>query len=61
MGEKTEGHFHVFVMIKLCREIKITNVEAHVTCFWGAENSVPMKLGGCHVGSARGKFSGVVN
>ncbi len=61
MGGKTEGHFHVFVTIEHCREMKITNVEAHVMRFWGAENAVAMELGGCHVGGACGKFSGVVN
>ncbi len=60
-GGGTEGHFHVFIMIKHCREIKIINVKAHVTRFWGAENAVPMELGGRHVGGVRGKFSGVVN
>ncbi len=33
-GKKTEGHFHVFVMIEHCREMKIANVEAHVMLFW---------------------------
>ncbi len=37
-GKRADGHFHVLVPVKCCRQIKISNVKAHVVCLRGAED-----------------------
>ncbi len=40
--KEIDGHFHVLVMVEGCCKVEVSNVEAHVLCFWGAEDTVPM-------------------
>jgi hypothetical protein len=58
--KEIDGHFHVLVTVESRCKVEVADVEAHVLRFWGAEDTVPIQLGGCHVGSARGEFSGIV-
>ncbi len=34
--DQTDGHLHVLVPVKHRGEVEISDVEAHVTCLWGA-------------------------
>jgi hypothetical protein len=58
--KEIDGHFHVLVTVESCHKVEVADVKAYVLCFWGAEDTVPMYLGGHHVGSVRGEFSGMV-
>jgi hypothetical protein len=59
-GKKIDGHFHVFITVKIFHKVEVANVEAHIMCLWSVENTVPMQFGSCHVGGARGKFPMIV-
>ncbi len=60
-GKQSDGHFHVLVPVKCCRQVEIADVKAHVACLWGAEDAIPMEFSGCHVSCARGEFSWEIN
>ncbi len=40
--KETDGHFHVLVTVKCCHKVEVADVEAHMLCFWGAEDTVPI-------------------
>ena len=60
-GKRADGHFHVLVPVKCCRQVEISGVKAHVARLWGAEDTIPMKFSGCHVGCACGEFPRAIN
>ncbi len=60
-GKQADGHLHVLVPVKCCRQVEISGVKAHVARLWGAEDTIPMKFSGCHVGCACGEFPRAIN
>ncbi len=56
-----ERHCHVFISIKGCLEVKISDVEAHIPCIWHAEDAVPMDFPCHYVSCACGEFAWVVD
>jgi hypothetical protein len=40
--KEIDGHFHVLITVESCCKVEFANVESHISCFWGAEDTVPM-------------------
>ena len=60
-GKEADGHFHVFITVERCRELKISNVEAHVSCIRCAEHTVPIEFHCCHIGCVCGEFARIID
>jgi hypothetical protein len=37
--KEIDGHCHVLVTVESCHKVEVADVEAHVLCFWGAEDT----------------------
>jgi hypothetical protein len=59
--EECNLHFHIFVPIKGCCEIKFYNVKAHVFCLGHADYCVPVQFGGGGVGGLCYEFARLVD
>ena len=44
LGENTDRHFHAFVSLHRCTQVKILDVEVHVACILCADDAVPQDL-----------------
>jgi hypothetical protein len=60
-GKQADGHFHVLVPVKCCRQVEIANVEAHVACLRGADDAIPLEYRDYHISCACGEFPWVIN